>query len=196
MVIFLTALVVLALDLLSKSLMYDRFVVDTLGYSGAATDLQSLKAFLVTVGSKNQIPADGNFLVLSFTANDAALFGIGNGTAWAARLLASLTAVFLFLLLFFAVRNAKKMPKYSAFVYGLLIGGSIGNLYDRIALGYVRDMIFFSLINFPVFNVADSAITIAACLLVIETLFVKGRPTTFDVMETCFPRKEKKTADE
>ena len=78
-------------------------------------------------------------------------------------------------------------------ILSLLFAGAIGNLIDRVFLGYVRDMIYFSLINFPVFNVADSAITIAAALLVIETFFVKGKTTTFDLMESCFPKKEKKT---
>ena len=182
MMIFLTALIVLALDQISKNTMYHQFVVNTLGYGGAASDLAGLKSFLSSVSGSNSIPADGNFIVLSFTANDAALFGIGNGVEWAARLLASLTAVFVFLLLFFAIRNRKKMPKYSALVYGLLLGGSIGNLYDRIAFGYVRDMIYVKFINFPVFNIADSAICIAIALLVIETLFLK-RDGLFDVIE-------------
>lgn len=182
MLILITALIVLALDQISKYAIYNAFVVDTLGYTGAATDLNALKSFLGTVASRNAIPADGNFIVLSFTANDAALFGIGNGNEWAVRLLAAMTAVFLFLLLFFARRNAKKLPKYSAFVFGLLIGGSIGNLFDRIAFGYVRDMIYVKAIDFPIFNVADSAICIAIGLLVIETLFLK-RDGLFDVIE-------------
>ena len=182
MLVFLTALIVLALDQASKYAIFNGFVVNTLGYSGSATDLNALKAFLSTVSDKNSIPANGNFIVLSFTANDAALFGIGNGTEWAARMLAALTAVFLFLLLFFAVRNARKLPKLSAIVFGLLIGGSIGNLFDRIAFGYVRDMIDAKFIDFPIFNIADSAICIAIVLLVFETLFLK-RDGLFDVVE-------------
>ena len=182
MLIFLTALIVLILDQVSKYAIYYGFVVNTLGYAGSVTDLQALKAFLPTVANQNSIPANGNFIVLSFTANDAALFGIGNGAEWAARLLASLTAVFLFLLLFFAVRTAKKLPKLSALVFGLLIGGSIGNLFDRIAFGYVRDMIYAKFIDFPIFNVADSAICIAIALLIFETLFLK-RDGLFGVVE-------------
>ena len=68
-------------------------------------------------------------------------------------------------------------------------------MIDRLFLGYVRDMIYVSLIRFPVFNVADSAITIAAALLVIETLFIKSKTTTFDLLESCFPKKEKKPTD-
>ncbi len=180
--IFWTAFAVLLLDQASKYAVFYGHVIGKLGYTGAPSDLAALKQFLVSVAARNSIPADGKFVVLSFTANDAALFGIGNGTQWAARLLASMTAVFLFLLLFFAIRNHKKMSRLSAFTYGLLIGGSIGNLYDRIAFGYVRDMIYAKFIDFPIFNIADSAICIAIALIVIETLFVK-RDGLFDVIE-------------
>lgn len=175
MAIFLVALIVLALDQASKYWIMQWHVTGQLGYTGAWSDLASLRAFLAQsdVALKNSIPANGNFVVLSFTANDAALWGIGNGNAWAVRLLLALTAVFLFLLLFFAIRTAKKLPKLSKVIMGLLIGGSIGNLFDRIAFGYVRDMIYAKFINFPIFNIADAAICIAIALLVFEAFFKK-----------------------
>lgn len=52
-----------------------------------------------------------------------------------------------------------------------IIGGAIGNLYDRMILGYVIDFFDFRLINFAVFNVADSFITIGAVLIGIS-LFI------------------------
>lgn len=183
--IILMSLIVVILDQISKYWIYYGHVVGTLGYTGAATDLAGLKSFLASAAARNSIPANGQFLVLSFTANDAALFGIGTGTAWAARLLTALTAVFLFLLLFFAFRTRKKLNRYDAITFGLLIGGSIGNLFDRIAFGYVRDMIYAKFIDFPIFNIADSAICIAIGLIVLETLFFK-RDGLFDVVEDEF----------
>ena len=50
-----------------------------------------------------------------------------------------------------------------------------GNLIDRVILGYVRDMLNFSLINFPVFNVADSFVVCGAILLVIYAFFLDRR---------------------
>ncbi len=111
--------------------------------------------------------------MLSFTPNDAALWGIGNGNAWAVRLLLALTAIFLVLLLFFTVRTRKNLPALSKVIVGLLIGGSIGNLFDRIAFGYVRDLIYAKFINFPIFNIADAAICIAIALLLFEAFFRK-----------------------
>ena len=175
MLIFWVALAVLALDQFSKYWIVSSHVVGTLGYSGSLYDLSALRTFLSqsAVVERNAIPQNGKFIVLSFTANDAALWGLGNGNPWALRLLLALTAVFVFLLLFFTIRTRKNLPKLSRVIAGLLIGGSLGNLYDRIAFGYVRDMICTKFIDFPVFNIADSAICIAIALLVFEAFFRK-----------------------
>lgn len=55
---------------------------------------------------------------------------------------------------------------------GLFIGGALGNMYDRLSLGYVVDFLYFSLINFPVFNVADSFIVVSVILFGIIFLFL------------------------
>jgi len=56
----------------------------------------------------------------------------------------------------------------------LILGGALGNLIDRVLLGHVVDFIFFHWKSsyFPVFNVADSAITLGAIMMVIEILFL------------------------
>ena len=54
--------------------------------------------------------------------------------------------------------------------YGLILGGAVGNGIDRFALGYVTDFLDFRLINFAIFNVADSFITIGIAFLLIGTL--------------------------
>ena len=48
-----------------------------------------------------------------------------------------------------------------------LVAGALGNMIDRIMLGYVRDFIYFKLIDFPVFNVADIYVTVSAVLILI-----------------------------
>lgn len=175
MLIIWVALAVLALDQFSKYWIVSSHVVGSLGYSGSLFDLSALRSFLAQseIVQKNAIPQNGTFVVLSFTPNDAALWGIGNENPWAMRLLLALTAVFVFLLLFFTIRSRKKLPKLSRVIVGLLIGGSIGNLYDRIVFGYVRDMICTKFMDFPIFNIADSAICIAIALLIFEAFFKK-----------------------
>ncbi len=61
----------------------------------------------------------------------------------------------------------------------LIMGGALGNLWDRLARGRVVDflLLYFKRYQWPVFNLADSAIVIGAGLLVLEILFHKsGRP--------------------
>ncbi|MDI6732577.1 MAG: signal peptidase II [Planctomycetota bacterium] len=54
--------------------------------------------------------------------------------------------------------------------FGLILAGAIGNLYDRIVYKAVRDFIDFHLINWPIFNLADTYITIGAILIIISML--------------------------
>lgn len=70
-----------------------------------------------------------------------------------------------------------KLPDHKKFhiIYiltGILTGGAIGNMIDRIRLGYVVDFIYFSIINFPIFNVADMCIVISIIIIGILFLFV------------------------
>ena len=132
-------------------------------------------------------------LELTYLENRGAVWGVMQG--WRIVFLIA-TFFFLGFILWFYKKKRGSMAPLTRLILALLFSGAVGNLIDRLFLGYVRDMIFFRLINFPVFNVADSAITIAATLLVIETLFVKSRPTTFDLVEECFPKKEKKPSNE
>lgn len=127
-------------------------------------------------------------LELTYLENRGAVWGLMQG--WRILFLIA-TVLFLGILLWFYCKKRKDMTVLTRIILALLFSGAVGNLIDRLFLGYVRDMIYVSLIHFPVFNVADSAITVAAVLLVIETFFVKGRATTFDLVEACLPKREK-----
>jgi signal peptidase II len=63
-----------------------------------------------------------------------------------------------------------------AFPLALVLGGAIGNVLDRVVLGHVVDFLFFHYRSFswPAFNVADSAITVGAALLIWDSL--RGKP--------------------
>jgi signal peptidase II len=53
-----------------------------------------------------------------------------------------------------------------------MAAGAIGNMIDRVLKHYVVDFIYFELINFPIFNVADCYVTISAALLIISIMFI------------------------
>ncbi|MBC5824267.1 MAG: signal peptidase II [Candidatus Eremiobacteraeota bacterium] len=60
--------------------------------------------------------------------------------------------------------------------FALILGGAIGNILDRLRFGYVVDFIDFRV--WPVFNVADSAITVGVCLLLLRMLAQDARSST------------------
>jgi len=65
-------------------------------------------------------------------------------------------------------------PKESVWLHaslGLIASGALGNLYDRAFRGEVTDMFSLTIIHFPVFNVADSCITVGATIMVLHGLF-------------------------
>jgi len=82
-------------------------------------------------------------------------------------------------LLWNAARNQREHPLQAA-ALALICGGAAGNLWDRIAQGSVTDFIdcYWGASHFPVFNVADSAITVGAGLLIIQLWMVQPKRTT------------------
>lgn len=109
----------------------------------------------------------------TFVQNRGASFGILQGQRW---LLIPITLIATCVVLFVLIRFHKRLHPLIRFSLALIVAGALGNLIDRTFLGYVRDMLDFRLINFAVFNAADSAVSIGAVLLGIDVLFCeKGR---------------------
>lgn len=67
---------------------------------------------------------------------------------------------------------------WSTVAYGLVLGGALGNLTDRVLTGNVVDFIYVKIINFPVFNVADSAVVIGIIMLLLKTVSTSKRVET------------------
>lgn len=63
----------------------------------------------------------------------------------------------------------KKEDVYQLTAISLILAGALGNYYDRVVFGYVRDMFAFNIFgyNFPVFNIADSAVSIGVGILIV-----------------------------
>ena len=75
------------------------------------------------------------------------------------------------------MQRLKPSQRWFAIALALILGGAIGNLVDRLTLGYVIDYFLFYAGNWswPAFNVADSAISIGALMIIVEMLFMKKR---------------------
>jgi signal peptidase II len=82
----------------------------------------------------------------------------------------SVFAAFVSLVILIWITRLSPEQKLEGLALALILGGALGNLYDRIALGYVVDFLDFhwSGRHFPAFNIADSAITVGAVLILIE----------------------------
>ncbi len=120
-----------------------------------------------------------NVLYFKYTTNDGMAFGLLSDHRWIFILL---TALILCAILVF-LRKTKEQKKHPLFSVSLalILGGGIGNMIDRIFFsdtlfcGSVVDFIDFRLIDFAIFNLADSAVCIGEVLLILYILFIDGK---------------------
>ena len=106
---------------------------------------------------------------LVMVENRGAGFGIFQGKTVGLTVITFIVIVAICIYLFFALKESEWLRISLVFV----IAGGIGNIVDRIAFGYVRDFIQFSFWeNFPVFNIADSFVTVGAFMLVIVLIIM------------------------
>lgn len=99
----------------------------------------------------------------------AAFSFLGNASGWQRWLFATLAAVVSVALLLW-LRRIDRRARLLASGVALILGGALGNLIDRLRLGHVVDFVsaHWGVHYFPAFNVADSAITIGAALLLLD----------------------------
>lgn len=113
------------------------------------------------------------FLDLTYALNTGAAFSFLAGAGgWQRLFLAGVGLLVSLLLVVWIWRQGAHDKRLSAGL-ALLLGGALGNLVDRVRLGYVEDFILLHWQgwHFPAFNVADSAITLGAVLLIVDALW-------------------------
>ena len=105
-----------------------------------------------------------------FSLTNARNFGAAWSILWDKKVYIILITVFAMLLIVFLMFREKDNTKYKSIYYGLLMGGIIGNLIDRIFLGYVIDFFDFTFFGFryPIFNISDITIVISVLLICVE----------------------------
>ena len=108
---------------------------------------------------------------LTYVENRGAAFGILQNYRW---FFIITTTIICIAVIYFLVTqsNASLVLRISL---SMILGGAIGNLIDRIRLGYVVDMLHFTLIDFPVFNVADCFVVMGTILLAYYILFIADK---------------------
>ncbi|MFC1942226.1 signal peptidase II [Chloroflexota bacterium] len=114
---------------------------------------------------------DAGFFQIVHVQNSGAAFGIFKGYSFTLTIIALIGIVVILLLVFFLHRRWPFLDSMLARVaIGLVTGGTIGNLIDRISMGHVTDFINFKV--WPVFNVADSAVTVGVIIIVYRILYL------------------------
>jgi signal peptidase II len=115
------------------------------------------------LGPGASVPVLGDFIRLTLVHNTGAAFGLFPGSR-VPFIVVSVLAIAVVLHLFFRETYRSVMNRI---LLGCILGGAIGNLIDRVRLGWVVDFIDigFGTARWPVFNVADSAVTIGVILL-------------------------------
>ena len=142
MILWLVALVVLALDRWSKGLIEARF-------------LPGQSAIVVP-----------HLLWFTYVQNTHGAFGLFGSQPWLLILLALIVLV----VFAFAFRDAVRSSQLVRIAFGGIVGGAAGNIIDRMQHRYVVDFIDFKTIWPNVFNVADSCITIGVAVLILASL--------------------------
>ena len=125
-----------------------------------------------------------NFFSLTYAENRGVAFGLEFAPP---AVLLLLTGLITAIVLFYVIRSKNRSALF-LLPFALITGGGIGNMIDRITLVRVVDFIYFDLYHghlfgtylslWPIFNIADSSITIGACMLILfhDKLFPVGSP--------------------
>lgn len=116
-----------------------------------------------------EIPLIDGIFSLQYVENEGAAFGIFQGARW---IFLALTLVVLAFIIYYYVKLPRTKPYgYVRLCLVLIAAGAVGNAIDRALHGYVVDFFYFKLIDFPVFNVADTLLVCGTILLAVILLF-------------------------
>lgn len=109
-----------------------------------------------------------NFFYISNVHNYGAAFSIFNGN----RIFLIIVSLFALIFVYHYMLKNKEHSSLEICIYSLLIGGILGNLFDRIVYGYVVDFFNFYIFNYnyPIFNIADVCIVVSIFLIIFDTL--------------------------
>ena len=114
------------------------------------------------------------FYLVNFKNSGAAFSFLSDAGGWQRYFLSIVAAIASVYIAFMIKKHRDDL--YIGLALSLILGGALGNLYDRISLGYVTDFLYFHYNDYywPAFNIADTAISIGAIILIYEVLVKKS----------------------
>lgn len=140
--------------------------------------------FLKVITDGFEIKIIGDFFKFNSVHNYGAAYGIFSDHTFILTIVSALMIVVLLIYNWFK----KNKSIFYCISMGLILGGAIGNLIDRVFLGYVRDFIKFSFFS-PTFNLADACLCVGVVCFVIYLIFYD------DTFKRKHPKQKKTTVD-
>lgn len=124
-----------------------------------------------------------NVFELHYLENRGVAFGMLQDMRW---VFIPVSLVMMALLIALLVRSPMRKYGFFRFCCYLCLAGAVGNLIDRAVLGYVVDFLYFKLIDFPIFNIADCYVVISTILFCVYFLFFTDKSLAELPMRTLF----------
>lgn len=152
--------------------------------------LDQASKYLVISNLKDKEPMTiiKNVFKLEYLENTGAAFGIlKNQIIFFVIITFLILSVITFIYLKLP-EDKKYTPMRAVLIF--IVAGALGNFIDRVSYNYVVDFLYFELINFPVFNIADCYVTVSAFILVLLFLFYY-KEEDFNIISDRIKRKEK-----
>ena len=139
-------------------------------FSGAIVAADQITKYLTVanIALYEDVPFIPGLLQLTYVQNTGAAFSSFEGQQW---LFALIFAVFTGMIVWEFFKKTMKFTTFEWWCIAAIYGGGLGNMIDRVRLGYVVDMIETIFMEFPVFNVADCFIT-CGCILMMTHLIL------------------------
>jgi signal peptidase II len=131
----------------------------------------------------NSVSVIPGFFSITHVRNKGAAFSLfaDSPATWRLAMLVIFSLVALAIVLWLLVKTSNRLSLQGA-ALALILGGAIGNLWDRVVHGWVTDflLVYYKHWEWPAFNVADSAICVGAVLLIAEMIFKKEQVATVE----------------
>jgi signal peptidase II len=110
------------------------------------------------------------FINFTYVHNEGAAFSFLSSAGGWQRWLFVVIALVATVVLVIWLRKLEPSDKWMAITISLVLGGAIGNLYDRVSYGYVIDFIdvYYQVHHWPVFNIADSAVFVGVVMMLVD----------------------------
>ena len=114
-----------------------------------------------------------DFFNFTLAYNKGAAFSFLSDAGGWQRWFFTVLAVVVSVVLIFWIKNLSRQERWTAAALALVLGGAIGNVIDRVIYGHVIDFIqwYYDSFYWPSFNIADSAISVGAAILIFQALF-------------------------